>query len=970
MPKIYADHHDTWMRRFFIDNRSTVMNMDRKIFVLSRSGFIVPCNLIIKVSPSLAHGLQVVGVFSIQSDHSTHTAILLIDGHTGMVSGVSEGAHLKYSLRSPVERTACDVPHLFPHLTSINEIRENRSSLQLQLLDISSQNEAEKVPPQTPQISSSYQKKDNPFRALLEEHKTSPLIRKQDSRALSKHNGKESSTLFAVKIEPRGIYTHGIEGLEIIEIVLRPPIVGITRPLTRKPTSKVPNPYRVLAGTIVGLTRIVTDPILKDGSGRRQSLGNDIGGSGTASRVGGRGVEREKVQEEYDVEMNPEAEKERRLKEFKARLKRETISKNVLALCCIYFPIVVIGLTTSATLVDRQMRRSEVSNAGLADIQELGKRINLVGNVWEKTCLGLFGIDNKDQLSDILRLLGQVEESSEESLGRLNAGAAVPKNYSLMTDRIETISLMPSEAIALLINIAEASLWDTSEEQKQSTHHFLTANIFPQLFTEITQELNTTQANILSEIQSLVSDSVQTSILHFALSLIVTVLCIWRVLHLIKRAKIGYSYLSLAKKQDLEGLITAVNNFKNFTQTTDFENFNEPVVPAVTQFDNLKDLQTEISLQKKTAIQPIPEASDSDISPERQSIRSRKISPRHKSVLHKEMPISFRSNPSNFGMRSTKDAKKSTFMPKGANFSELSSAANQPPSGKLSYEDIFTINKIVAMSTKGNGNEYVEGGKVPGWGNRDRQVMIERERPLARSPKKSLRIKPQTTPLPQSAKKPSAKYQKIALQSASSDKNSLIQENDVKKQSLIRGTFQIHRRVYFMFLASLAFALPSLIPITLMDISSQKVHQVGQALITEVNSQMNLISFLMAVLTETVYHGEDLHNAGLRQLSTLLTDNLTKSISQTAFIEQNMLGYRWSRELPNYMASRDGDLCKLRRVATLWLRPNEKCTDFSQGRGGVERAISHIAMEAKRLAMGGKEELLESNIESFNTLSK
>ena len=61
MPKIIADGHDGMMRRYFETSESVIIGKERIVFPVNKSGYLVPCSLMIKVLPTLDEGIRVVG---------------------------------------------------------------------------------------------------------------------------------------------------------------------------------------------------------------------------------------------------------------------------------------------------------------------------------------------------------------------------------------------------------------------------------------------------------------------------------------------------------------------------------------------------------------------------------------------------------------------------------------------------------------------------------------------------------------------------------------------------------------------------------------------------------------------------------------------------------------------------------------------------------------------------------------------
>lgn len=61
MPKIIADSHDNYMKRYFETSESRVIGKERLVFPINKAGYLVPCSLMIKVLPTLDEGIRIVG---------------------------------------------------------------------------------------------------------------------------------------------------------------------------------------------------------------------------------------------------------------------------------------------------------------------------------------------------------------------------------------------------------------------------------------------------------------------------------------------------------------------------------------------------------------------------------------------------------------------------------------------------------------------------------------------------------------------------------------------------------------------------------------------------------------------------------------------------------------------------------------------------------------------------------------------
>lgn len=76
IPNVLAEIHDELMRRYFDTSVSKAMGKERIVFALNKSGYIVPCTLMIKVFPNLNEGIRVVGFLKkveLTTPSTTHT---------------------------------------------------------------------------------------------------------------------------------------------------------------------------------------------------------------------------------------------------------------------------------------------------------------------------------------------------------------------------------------------------------------------------------------------------------------------------------------------------------------------------------------------------------------------------------------------------------------------------------------------------------------------------------------------------------------------------------------------------------------------------------------------------------------------------------------------------------------------------------------------------------------------------------
>jgi len=76
MPDIIGGMHDNLMRRYLQTSSPHIIGRERPIFAMNKSGYIVPCGLMIKVYPNLDEGIRVVGFMRrLDSDYSSKPKI-------------------------------------------------------------------------------------------------------------------------------------------------------------------------------------------------------------------------------------------------------------------------------------------------------------------------------------------------------------------------------------------------------------------------------------------------------------------------------------------------------------------------------------------------------------------------------------------------------------------------------------------------------------------------------------------------------------------------------------------------------------------------------------------------------------------------------------------------------------------------------------------------------------------------------
>lgn len=127
LPKVYADHHDYWMRRYFTTNDEKALNIARKVFAKNRRGFLVPVKLLIKIIPDLSCGIKVVGVFTELRIKKTDCTFLIRES-TGELLGITKecydlfGMHPMICYGSPQSSSVCNILQLFTDIENISHL--------------------------------------------------------------------------------------------------------------------------------------------------------------------------------------------------------------------------------------------------------------------------------------------------------------------------------------------------------------------------------------------------------------------------------------------------------------------------------------------------------------------------------------------------------------------------------------------------------------------------------------------------------------------------------------------------------------------------------------------------------------------------------------------------------------------------------------------------------------------------------
>ena len=148
----FAEKHDTFMRGYFYNEKTNVVNLNRMIFPRHSSGYITCCKLLLKVLPDLSKGVRLVGILT-ECDQSN---LKMIDGvgenkenneisilsqpvhliqlihNTGEIIGISESCNLEFGLKASLfdrslSSNAPDIQLLIPGLLTPSNMQEIKS---------------------------------------------------------------------------------------------------------------------------------------------------------------------------------------------------------------------------------------------------------------------------------------------------------------------------------------------------------------------------------------------------------------------------------------------------------------------------------------------------------------------------------------------------------------------------------------------------------------------------------------------------------------------------------------------------------------------------------------------------------------------------------------------------------------------------------------------------------------------------
>lgn len=122
MPKVFADNHDRWMRRYFDRNEERVLNTERRVFGNTKNGYVMVCQLFVKTMTDIRNEVHVVGLLT--KDTQASSCCLLIDFNTGVLLGVTEKCFSRFGLNNRFcyskgsSNSQVNIAQLFPQVQS------------------------------------------------------------------------------------------------------------------------------------------------------------------------------------------------------------------------------------------------------------------------------------------------------------------------------------------------------------------------------------------------------------------------------------------------------------------------------------------------------------------------------------------------------------------------------------------------------------------------------------------------------------------------------------------------------------------------------------------------------------------------------------------------------------------------------------------------------------------------------------
>lgn len=332
------------MKRYFDGGQPTVINRTRYIFALSKLGFVTPCDLLVKVNPYLHNGLEVIGIMTPAESNISSACTVLVEGDSAILAGVTQKAYQRYGIH--------------PALSYGLHPDDRRLSL-LDLFRGEFENIDEVI-------------KDDKLCLDLTKLKSSSLLptylwRQKYLPQRTKHK----SNRVRLKVEKVIEASFGVTGLKIMELRLL----------------EVKENYGYLGSMLVkhGSTKSVIDskdlkrpglfPALIRGAIKKQ---DEKAEDAQAIESYELNPDQNIISEDELEKLNMKAEKERRLKEQRANLKKKTTSSSIFTLYFVSGVFSISVIIAALIIMSIQSTRNDYFDQGLTAIFNLNHRSSFI----------------------------------------------------------------------------------------------------------------------------------------------------------------------------------------------------------------------------------------------------------------------------------------------------------------------------------------------------------------------------------------------------------------------------------------------------------------------------------------------------------------------------------------------------------------------------------------------------------------
>lgn len=332
------------MKRYFDGGEQKVINQTRYVFALSKLGFVTPCNLLVKVNPYLHNGLEVIGILTPAESNVSSACTILVEGESAILAGVTQKTFQKYGIHPAL---AYGQHPDDQRLSLFDLFRGEFHSLEEIIKD-------DKLYLDSGKLKSS---------SLLPTH----LWRQKCLPKRTKHK----SNRIRVKVEKVAEASFGVTGLNIIELRFL----------------EIKENYGYLGSMLIkaGSTRSIHDskdirnpglfPALIKRTIKQQEDDKDDEQAIDSYELN---VEQNILSEDELERLNMKAEKERRLKEQKANLKKKSTSTSIYTLYFVTGIFTLIVVIAALIIMSIQATRNNYFEKGLTAIFNLNLRSSYI----------------------------------------------------------------------------------------------------------------------------------------------------------------------------------------------------------------------------------------------------------------------------------------------------------------------------------------------------------------------------------------------------------------------------------------------------------------------------------------------------------------------------------------------------------------------------------------------------------------